>query len=399
MDFTLPEELRMLRDTVARFVREELLPLERDVIKREAERGLTDAPLIDPEVEKELGRKAKAIGLYGIDVPEEYGGQNLGMLAKAVVIEELKTSIVPFVLPPDSPNLWMLRETCKGDQIQKYLLPYASGDKKSAIAISEPGAGSDPAGMKTRAEYKNGKWVLNGQKIWISHARHADFMIVMAVTDPAKGSRGGMTAFLVDKGTKGLSIPSVFNTMGEHAPYAVFLDNVELSDDQVLGEVGNGFGPMQNRLGVRRMEIACRALGYARRCMDLMLTQANQRKTFGALLAERQQVQWWLADSWQEMEMVRWITWRLAWKMDRSVEQGGADWRREASMVKLQGSEMIARVSDRAIQLLGGMGVSKDMPLEYIARAVRVLRIFEGPSEVHRWVIARDLLRNGMPAD
>lgn len=395
MDFTLPEELRMLRDTVARFVREELLPLERDVIKREAERGLTDAPLIDPEVEKELGRKAKTIGLYGIDVPEEYGGQNLGMLAKAVVIEELKTSIVPFVLPPDSPNLWMLRETCKGDQIQKYLLPYASGEKKSAIAISEPGAGSDPAGMKTRAEYKNGKWVLNGQKIWISHARHADFIIVMAVTDPAKGSRGGMTAFLVDKGTKGLSIPSVFNTIGEHAPYAVFLDNVELSDDQVLGEVGNGFGPMQNRLGVRRMEIACRALGYARRCMDLMLTQANQRKTFGALLAERQQVQWWLADSWQEMEMVRWITWRLAWKMD----QGGADWRREASMVKLQGSEMIARVSDRAIQLLGGMGVSKDMPLEYIARAVRVLRIFEGPSEVHRWVIARDLLRNGMPSE
>ena len=395
MDFTLPEELRMLRDTVARFVREELLPLERDVIKREAERGLTDAPLIDPEVEQELGRKAKAIGLYGIDVPEEYGGQNLGMLAKAVVIEELKTSIVPFVLPPDSPNLWMLRETCKGGQIEKYLLPYASGDKKSAIAISEPGAGSDPAGMKTRAEYKNGKWVLNGQKIWISHARQADFIIVMAVTDPAKGSRGGMTAFLVDKGTKGLSIPSVFNTMGEHAPYAVFLDNVELSDDQVLGEVGNGFGPMQNRLGVRRMEIACRALGYARRCMDLMLTQANERKTFGALLAERQQVQWWLADSWQEMEMVRWITWRLAWKMDR----GDTNWRREASMVKLQGSEMIARVSDRAIQLLGGMGVSKDMPLEYIARAVRVLRIFEGPSEVHRWVIARDLLRNGMPAE
>ncbi len=395
MDFELPEELRMLRESVARFVREELLPLERDVIKREAERGLTDAPLIDPDVEKHLADKAREIGLYGIDVPEEYGGQNMGMLAKAVVIEELKTSIVPFVLPPDSPNLWMLRETCKGDQIQKYLLPYASGDKKSAIAISEPGAGSDPAGMKTRAEYKNGKWLLNGQKIWISGARKADFIIVMAVTDPEKGSRGGITAFLVDKGTKGLSIPSVFNTMGEHAPYAVFFDNIELSDDQVLGEVGKGFAPMQNRLGVRRMEIACRSLGYARRCMDYMLTHANERKTFGALLAERQQVQWWLADSWQEMEMVRWITWRLAWKMD----QGGHDWRREAAMVKLQGSEMIARVSDRAIQLLGGMGVSKDLPLEYIARACRVFRIFEGPSEVHRWVIARDLLRNGMPAD
>ncbi|MEK6591465.1 MAG: acyl-CoA dehydrogenase family protein [Pseudomonadota bacterium] len=395
MDFTLPEELRMLRTTVARFVKEELIPLEATVIRREAERGLTDAPLIPPEAEAELARKAKAIGLFGIDVPEEYGGQNLGMLAKTVVIEEMKYSITPFILPPDSPNLWMLRETCKGDQIRKYLLPYASGDKKSAIAISEPGAGSDPAGMTTRAEYKNGKWLLNGQKIWISHARQADFIIVMAVTDPAKGTRGGMTAFLVDKDAKGMSIPSVFSTMGEHAPYAVFFDNVELSDEQVLGEVGHGFAPMQNRLGVRRMEIACRALGYARRCMDLMIGQANQRKTFGALLAERQQVQWWLADSWQEMEMVRWITWRLAWKMD----QGEKNWRRDAAMVKLQGSEMIARVVDRAIQLFGGMGVSKDLPLEYIARACRVFRIYEGPSEVHRWFIARDLLRHGMPAD
>jgi (R)-benzylsuccinyl-CoA dehydrogenase len=355
VDFTLPEELRMLRDTVARFVKQEMIPLEKEVIRREAERGLTDAPLIAPDVEEALARKAKEIGLYGIDVPEEYGGQNLGMLAKAVVIEEMKYSITPFILPPDSPNLWMLRETCKGDQIQKYLIPYANGDKKSSIAITEPGAGSDPA----------------------------------------KGSRGGITAFLVDRGTKGLSIPSVFNTVGEHAPYAVFFDNVEVSDDQVLGAVGNGFGPMQNRLGVRRMEIACRAMGYARRCLDLMIPQANERKTFGALLADRQSVQWAIADSWQEMEMVRWITWRLAWKMD----QGEKNWRREAAMVKLQGSELIARVVDRAMQLFGGMGMTKDMPLEYIYRACRPFRIYEGPSEIHRWFIARDLLRNGLPAD
>ena len=395
MDFTLPEELRMLRDTVARFVREELIPLEPVVIRREAERGLTDAPLIPPEAEEKLNRKAKEIGLYGIDVPEEYGGQNLGMLAKAVVVEELKYSIVPFILPPDSPNLWMLKETCKGDQIAKYLIPYASGDKKSAIAITEPSAGSDPANMQTRAEYKNGKWVINGQKIFISGARSADFIIVMAVTDAKKGSRGGITAFLVDKGAKGMSIPSVFNTIGEHAPYAVYFDDVEVPDSQVLGEVGRGFAPMQGRLGVRRMEIACRALGYCRRCMDLMIPQAKERKTFGAPLADRQQVQWWLADSWQEMEMVRWIAWRLAWKMD----QGGLEWRRDAAMVKLQGSEMAGRIVDRAIQLFGGMGVSKDLPLEYMARACRTWRIYEGPSEVHRWFIARDLLRNGMPVD
>ena len=395
MDFTLPEELRMLRDTVARFVKQELMPLEREVIRREAERGLTDAPLIAPDVEKELARKAKEIGLYGIDVPEEYGGQNLGMLAKAVVIEEMKYSITPFILPPDSPNLWMLRETCKGEQIQKYLLPYASGETKAAIAITEPGAGSDPAGMKTRAEYRNGKWVINGQKIFISGARKADFIIVMAVTDPAKGSRGGITAFLVDQGTKGLDIPSVFNTVGEHAPYAVFLDNVEVSDDHVLGAIGSGFAPMQNRLGVRRMEIAARSMGYARRCLDLMIPQANERKTFGAPLAERQAIQWFIADSWQEMEMVRWITWRLAWKMD----QGEKNWRREAAMVKLQGSEMISRVVDRAMQMFGGMGMSKDMPLEYIYRACRPFRIYEGASEIHRWFIARDLLRHGLPAD
>jgi len=244
MDFTLPEELRMLRATVARFVREELRPLEKDVIRREAERGLTDAPLVPHEVEEHLKNKAKQIGIYGIDVPEEYGGQNLGMLAKAVVIEELKTSITPFVLPPDSPNLFMLKETCKGEQIQKYFIPYANGDKKSAIAITEPGAGSDPAGMKTRAEYKNGKWVINGQKIFISNARQADFMIVMAVTDQAKGSRGGINAFLVDNDTPGMSIPTVLNTIGEHGPYGVYFDNVEVSYSQVLGEIGKGFGPM-----------------------------------------------------------------------------------------------------------------------------------------------------------
>jgi (R)-benzylsuccinyl-CoA dehydrogenase len=395
MDFALPEEHRLLRQTVARFTREYLLPLEKDVIRREAERGLTDLPLIDPEVEETLNQKAKAIGLYGIDVPEEYGGQNMGMLAKAVVIEELKTSITPYILPPDSPNLFMLKETCRGDQIKKYFIPYANGDKKSAIAITEPGAGSDPAGMKTRAEYKNGKWVLNGQKIFISHARRADFIVVMAVTDPAKGSRGGITAFLVDKDTPGMTIPSVFNTIGEHAPYGVFFDNVQLSDDQVLGDVGNGFGPMQNRLGVRRLEIACRALGYARRCLEMMIPQANERITFGKPLADRQSVQWWIADSFQEMEMVRLITWRLACKID----QGETNWRRDAAMVKLQGSEMIGRVVDRAMQMFGGMGMTKDLPLEYISRASRVWRVYEGASEIQRWFIARDLLRNGLPSD
>lgn len=394
MDFELPESTRMVRETVARFVKEELIPHEQLIIRREAERGFTDDPLIPPELDKELQKKARDIGLWGIDVPEEYGGQEFGMLAKCVVIEEIKNSIVPFVLPPESPNLYLLKELCKGDQVDRYLLPYARGEKKSCIALSEPGAGSDAGAIKTRAERKNGKWVLNGTKIWISNARRADFMIVLAVTDPAKGAHGGMSAFLVDKGTPGMSIPTGYPMIGEYHPYEVVFDNVELDDSQVLGEIGNAFRPLQKRLGVRRLDIASRCIGLATRCISMMIEQANTRSTFGSLLADRQTIQNWIADSYQEMEMVRLLVYRLAWRLDR----GDTDFRRDGSMVKIQATEMIARVADRAIQVFGGMGVSKELPLEYISRMVRVLRIVEGPSEVHRWVIARDLLKNGLPA-
>jgi (R)-benzylsuccinyl-CoA dehydrogenase len=394
MDFELPESTRMVRETVARFVREELIPHEQLIIRREAERGFKDDPLIPPELDERLQKKAREIGLWGIDVPEEYGGQEFGMLAKCVVIEEIKNSIVPFVLPPESPNLYLLKELCEGDQVDRYLLPYALGEKKSCIALSEPGAGSDAGAISTRAERKNGKWVLNGAKIWISNARRADFMIVFAVTDLAEGSHGGMSAFLVDKGTPGLSVPTGYPMIGEYHPYEVVFDNVELNDSQVLGDIGNAFRPLQNRLGVRRLDIASRCIGLATRCLNMMIEQANSRSTFGALLADRQTVQNWISDSYQELEMVRLLVYRLAWKVDR----GDSDFRREGSMVKVQATEMIARVTDRAIQLFGGMGVSKELPLEYMARMVRVLRIVEGPSEVHRWVIARDLLKNGMPS-
>jgi (R)-benzylsuccinyl-CoA dehydrogenase len=394
MDFELPESTRMVRETVARFVSNELMQHENLIIRREAERGFSDEPLIPPELEAQLQKKARDIGLWGIDVPEEFGGQDFGMLAKCVVIEQLKHSIVPFVLPPESPNLFMLKELCKGDQVERYLLPYSRGEKKSCLALTEPGAGADAAAIKMKAERKNGKWNLNGSKIWISNARRADFMIVMAVTDSSKGAREGITAFLVDKGTPGVSIPTSFPMIGEYHPYEVVFDNVVLDDNQVLGDVGRGFAPLSQRLGVRRLDIAARCLGLATRCLDMMIEQANTRVTFGSPLADRQTIQWWIADSYQELEMVRMMVYRLAWKLDR----GDTDVRRDASLVKVQGTEMIGLVVDRAIQLFGGMGVSKELPLEYISRMVRVLRIVEGPSEVHRWVIARDLLRNGMPS-
>ncbi|MBX3628274.1 MAG: acyl-CoA dehydrogenase family protein [Rhizobacter sp.] len=393
MDFQLSEDIVMIRDTVSRFVQNELVPLEPLLLKRESERGYSDEPSLPPEIEAGLQAKAQDIGLWGIDVPEEFGGQDLGALTKCVVIEQLKHSIVPFVLPPDSPNLYLLKWACKGEQVDRYFLPYARGEKKSSIAITEPGAGSDASALKTSAVRRNGKWVLNGEKIFISHARAADFLIVVAVTDPAKGKNGGMTSFLVDKGTPGLTIPSVFPTIaGEYHPYSVHLQDVEVGDEHVLGEVGNAFAPLQKRLGVRRMEIAARCLGLAERCIRMMIEQANQRSTFGKLLAERQAVQWWIADSYQELEMARLLTYRMAWKLDNQM-----DFRMDAAMAKVQATEMIQRVADRAIQLFGGMGVSKELPLEYISRVVRVYRIVEGPSEVHRWTVARDLLKNGLP--
>jgi (R)-benzylsuccinyl-CoA dehydrogenase len=393
MNFEMDETVRMVRDTVRGFTERQLMPHEQLIIRREAERGFGDDPLIPPDLEKQLQSAARYVGLWGIDVPEEFGGQEFGMLAKVVVTSELKRSILPFVPPPDSPNLYLLKELCKGSQIDKYLLPYAQGEKKSCIALSEDGAGSDAAAIKTRAVRQDGKWVLNGSKMWISNARRADFMIVVAVTDSEKKSRGGMTAFLVDRDTPGLSIPTSYPMMGEYHPYQVFLDNVELSDEQVLGEVGNAFVPITNRLGVRRLDIAARCIGLATRCLEMMIEQANTRQTFGKPLADRQAIQWFIADSYQELEMVRMMTYRLAWRIDR----GDKDFRIDGSMLKTQATEMIGRVADRAIQTFGAMGTSKELPLEYIARMCRIMRIVEGPSEVHRWVIARDLLKNGLP--
>lgn len=394
MDFDLPEDVRMVQDVVARFVRTELMPHERTVIRREAERGLTDAPLLPPETTEALQRKTKEIGLWGIDVPTEYGGQGLGTLTKIAVIEELKYSIVPFVLPPDSPNLHYLQEACRGAQVERYLLPYARGDKKSCLALTEPGAGSDAGAIAMRAERHNGKWRLNGTKSFISNARNADFLIVIAVTDPEKKARGGMTAFLVDRDVPGLSIPTSFPMIGEYHPYEVHLNDVELGDEHVLGEVGEAFAPLQRRLSIRRAEIAARCLGLARRCLDMMIEQANARSTFGSRLADRQAVQWWIADSYQELELTRLGVYRLASRIDR----GDDDIRRDGALMKIQGPEMIMRVIDRAIQLFGAMGVSKELPLEYIYRLVRVYRIVEGPSEVHRWSVARDLLKHGLPS-
>jgi alkylation response protein AidB-like acyl-CoA dehydrogenase len=393
VDFTLPEEYLHLKKMVRKFTENEIMPLENLVIEREASRGFTDAPALLPEEEKILLQKTKELGLWGIEVPEELGGEGLGALAKVVVVEELNRSIVPFTLPPDAPNLNYLMECCNKEQYEKYLIPYSRGEKTSALAITEPNAGSDASAIEMRANFHNGKWMLNGTKMFISFGPKADFFIVIAMNDKEKGKKGGFTAFLVDKGTPGMQIVRNVNTIGDMLAYEITFENVELDSGQVLGEVGHAFIPLQNRFGVRRMELAARCCGYADRLIQMMIEQANLRKTFGKPLADRQAVQWWISNSSMELHACRLMTYHAAWKVD----QGSKDMRKEAAMIKIYATEMLTKIADRAIQIHGGYGLTKEMPIEYIYRLVRIFRIVEGPSEIHRWLLAREILKDGKP--
>jgi acyl-CoA dehydrogenase len=378
----------MLQDTVRKFVRQELMPLEPLVLQRDTE-GHTGEDILPQDVEEKLLAKAQDAGLWGLDVPEEFGGLNLSTLPKCLANEELHKCVTPFTFPPDAPNLHMLMQTCTPEQRERYLIPYAQGKKRSAIAISEPGAGSDPAGMQTTAMKKGDQWVINGRKIWISRAHVADFMIVMAVTDKEKRARGGITAFLVDKDTPGLILQRQIPVIGGHAPWEIVFEDMTLPESQVLGQIGQGFAPMQLRLTVRRLEIGTWCVGMAQRCLDMMIDYAKQRVTFGQRLADRQAVQWFIADSATDIYASRLMAHHGAWKFDQ-----GGDVRQEASMLKIFATEMATRVVDRAMQVHGGMGMSKDLPLEFMYRRLRPMRIFEGPTEVHRWVVARSLLKD-----
>ena len=384
MDFELPQEHRMLQDLVARFVREELLPLEPAVMAREAAgQGLG----LTPEEERRLDARSRELGLWGLDAPEEMGGSDLPLTAMVAVNEEMGRTITPYDLPPDSPNLRMLMLTATPDQRIRYLEPYARGESSSAIAISEPGAGADPAGMITRARRDGDHWVLDGRKIWSTRAGVADWTIVMAVTDKAKGARGGISAFIVDRGTPGFEAVRKIPMLGGHYTYEVVLEDCRLPAGQLLGDEGNGFGPMQARLSNRRVQMAAWCTGIAQRALDMICEYAPQRSTFGAPLSERQAIQWWVADAATRIHACRLMTYEAAARIDR-----GDQARVQVSMIKLYATEMAWEIVDQAMQTFGAMGMTKELPLQQMANDVRLMRIYEGPSEVHRWVIARDLL-------
>jgi acyl-CoA dehydrogenase len=385
LDFQLTEEQRMLQDLVTRFVDDELMPLERAVMARETGGGIGG---LIPEELVPLHERCRELGLWGLDVPEELGGADLDSVTLVAVNEALGKTCVPFTFPPDSPNLHMLLKTANDEQRTKYLDPYARGETVSAIAISEPGAGGDPSGMITRAVQDGDDWVINGRKIWVSRIKNADFSIVMAVTDPEKGSRGGITAFLVDKGTPGFEVAREIPMLGGARTYEVVFEDCRVSAKQILGEIGDGFGPMQLRLTVRRLQMGAWCTGMAERALNMMVEHATQRETFGSLLSDRQAIQWWIADAATRIHACRLMAYNAAWKADQ-----GLDVRTEASMLKVFGTEMATDVIDRAMQAFGAMGVTKELPLQLMAQQVRTMRVYEGPSEVHRWVIARRLIR------
>ncbi len=374
----------MLKELVAKFVKDELMPLEEKVLQREASGQGTS--LTSDEKDK-IDARSKELGLWGLDAPEDVGGADLPTIALIGVNEELGKTVTPYYLPPDSPNLRMLMATCDERQKEAYLEPYINEGTISAIGISEPGAGSDPAGMTTTATRDGDDWVLNGRKIWISRAAEADFTIVMAVTDKEKGSRDGISAFLVDGDTPGFIVERKIPMIAGAFTYEVILDECRVPSWKLLGDEGQGFAPMQLRLTTRRLEMASWCIGMAQRALDMMCEYAPQRTTFGAPLSERQTVQWWVADAATKIHATRLMTYDAAWKSDQ-----GRSVRSEISMVKVYATEMAWDTVDKAMQMFGGMGVSKEMPLQLMASHIRNMRIYDGPSEVHRWVVARKLL-------
>nr|WP_304170796.1 acyl-CoA dehydrogenase [Phenylobacterium aquaticum] len=384
MDFALSDEHRMLKELAQRFVKDELMPLEGAVLAREADgKGIH----ITKDEKAKIDAVSQKLGLWGLDAPEEMDGFDLPQVALIGVNEAMGSTVTPYTLPPDSPNLRMLMATVNDQQREAYLAPYAAGKTISAIGISEPGAGADPAGMITRAVRDGDDWVITGRKIWTSRAAEADFTIVMAVTDKEKGARGGMSAFLVDKGTPGFNVLRRIPMIGGAFTYEVALDDCRVPGWKLLGVEGQGFAPMQVRLSTRRMEMAAWCIGLAQRALDMMCEYAPQRVTFGAPLSSRQAVQWWAADAAMKIHAARLMAYDCAWKLDQ-----GRDVRQEISMVKVFATEMAWEVIDQAMQCFGAMGMTKEMPLQLMAASVRNMRIYDGPSEVHRMVVARNLM-------
>jgi acyl-CoA dehydrogenase len=382
MQFGLSEEQQMIVDTVRSFVETEIYPHEAEV-DRSGE--------VDPDVAQNIKRKCIDLGFYACNFPQEVGGAGLSHLDFALVERELgrgSMALNHFFGRPQ--NILM---ACQGDQCEKYLLPAVRGDRMDALAMTEPEAGSDVRGMKCSARRDGGDWLVNGTKHFISGADHADFFIVFIATgedQTPKGPKKRITAFLVDRGTPGFEVRAGYNSVSHRGYKNCILefDECRLPDAQVLGEVDEGFAVMNTWLYATRITVATMSVGRARRCFDLALDYAAQRKQFGQQIAKFQGVSFQIADMITEIDAADWLTLSSAWRLDQGLPAN-----REIASAKLYASEMLARVTDATLQIYGGMGLMDDFPVERFWRDARVERIWDGTSEIQRHIISRDLFR------
>ena len=381
VDLSLTDDEREVRSWVRTFVTKELVPLEQETLARErrGERGITADELTA------LRETAKRAGFFGIHTPVEHGGMGLGAVMSALVEIELGRTFLQFSFGGEADNI--LYDANEAQQ-ERYLLPTIAGARKSCFAITEPGAGSDARAIRTSAKRDGGTgdWVINGEKTFITGGHEADFVMVFAVTDKEKGADGGVTCFLVDRDQGWTSEP--IDTMGEWGPAALIFKDVRVPHSAILGEEGRGFDLAMRWIGRGRYLLPARALGACERLVEMAMEHARNRVTFGEPIAARQAIQWMVADSAVEIEALRWLVLTAAWQVDQRLDS-----RQAQSMAKLYGGVKANEIVDRVLQIHGGMGYTRELPIERWYRKLRLLRIYEGTDEIQRRTIARNLLR------
>jgi acyl-CoA dehydrogenase len=385
MDFEISQDIMMMVETIRNFVRKELEPISQQVEEED-------------HIPEEIIEKMRGLGLFGLSIPEEYGGLGLSMLGECMVQEELAKTNGCFRSRISTNNgLGSQGLIISGteEQKKKYLPKIASGEWTACFGLTEPEAGSDAGNIQTTAVLKGDQWVLNGTKIFITNADCAQLATVFALTDRAKRTRGGITAFLVEMGTPGFTVGKAEKKMGlrgNHTCELIF-DDCKIPKENVVGGdkmIGKGFVTAMQILDKGRMTIAASGVGAAQRCLEISIEHAKNRVQFGAPIANLQAIQFMLADMATQIYAGRQMLYHAACLRDKR----GTSVIMEAAMVKLFCTEMANRVADMAVQIFGGMGYTKDCPAERFYRDLRLTRIYEGTSEIQRVVIARELLKD-----